>query len=63
VIVPVAPLVPPDSVEEIALAVMAVPDTSVFGPEAVSAVVFLTTVEVIPVPQVLFDVALLESPL
>lgn len=46
----------------IELAEIAVPEVPVFGPEAVSTVVFLTTVDVIPDPHVLVAAALLESP-
>ncbi len=62
VIVPVAPLVAPTNVDEIELALTAVPETPVAGPDAVAIVRFVTTVEVIPVPHVLFEAELLESP-
>jgi hypothetical protein len=62
VIVPVAPLVAPDSVELIELAVIALVDMPVAGPDANVAVVFITAVEVMPEPQVLAELLLLESP-
>jgi hypothetical protein len=62
VTVPVAPLDAPDSVELIELAAMAVPAVPLVGAEAVSAVVFLTSVELIPAPQTLAEEALPESP-
>ena len=60
---PVAPAVAPDRVELIELAAIAVLVVSVAGPEAVVPVVFLTTVDAIPDPQVLFDDKSLLSPL
>lgn len=62
VIVPPAPAVPPERVDEIELAAIAVPEVSVAGAAAVAIVRFLTTVEVIPEPHVLLAAALLESP-
>ena len=62
VIVPVAPLVAPDSVDPIEPVAIAVPDVSVAGPDARIVVVFLTAVEVIPEPHVLAELLLLESP-
>ena len=63
VIVPVAPLVAPESAEEIELLAIAVLVASVAGAAAVSAgPEMLTTVELIVAPQALFDAALLESP-
>jgi hypothetical protein len=63
VIVPPAPLVPPARVDLTELAEIAVPDVPVAGSLVVSVVVFLTTVEVIPEPQVLAEEVSLESPL
>jgi hypothetical protein len=63
VIVPVAPAVAPDSTELIELAAIAVPATPVAAAVAVVVVAFLTTVEAIPLPQVLTDARLLLSPL
>ena len=63
VIVPVAPLVAPDSVELIELVPIAVLVASEAGALAVDVVAFLTVVEVMPVPQVLLEALLLESPL
>ena len=62
VIVPVAPLVPPNKPELIDPVEIAVPDVSVAGAVAVTAVEFLTTVDVMPDPHVLAEEALLESP-
>jgi hypothetical protein len=63
VIVPVAVLVAPDSVELTAEDAIAVPETSVEGPAAVTALAFVMTVEAIPLPHVLAEATLLESPL
>ena len=62
VIVPVAPLVAPESVELIEPAEIAVPAVPVDGADAVVVVAFLTTVEAIPLPHVLAEEVLLESP-
>jgi hypothetical protein len=62
VIVPVAPLVAPDRFELIELETMAVPAAPPAGAAAVVAVAFLTSVELMPEPQVLVDAALLLSP-
>jgi hypothetical protein len=63
VTVPVAPLVAPESTELIEVVAIAVPEVSVAGAAAVVIVRFLTTVEVIPDPQVLAELVLFESPL
>ena len=63
VTVPVAPDVAPDRVELIEPAAIAVLVVSEAGPEAVVPVVFLTTVEPIPEPQVLAEARSLLSPL
>jgi hypothetical protein len=62
VIVPPAPAVAPDRVELIELAAITEPALPVAGAEAVSAVAFLTTVELIPLPHVLAEAVLPESP-
>jgi hypothetical protein len=62
VIVPVAPAVAPDRVDPIELPAIAVPALSLAGAEAVSPAAFLTTVELIPLPQVLAEAVLPESP-
>jgi hypothetical protein len=61
-IVPVG-LLPPESVALIELVAMALPAPSAPGALTVLVVVFFTTVEVIPFPQVLADELLLVSPL
>jgi hypothetical protein len=62
VIVPVG-LAPPARVALIALTAIAVFVASLAGPLAVVVVLFLATVEVIPVPQVLVEALSLVSPL
>jgi hypothetical protein len=62
VTVPVAPAVAPDRVEEIDDAAIAVPAVSVPGPLAVVVVALVTTVEAMPLPHVLAEARLLESP-
>lgn len=62
VIVPPAPTVPPESPELMELATMALPAVPLAGALTVVTVVFLTTVEAIPDPQVLLEALLLESP-
>jgi hypothetical protein len=63
VTVPLAPDVPPDKVEEIDDAAIATPVDPVAGPDALVAVVACaTTVEAMPLPHVLAEAALLESP-
>jgi hypothetical protein len=63
VIVPVAPLVAPDKTELIEAAAIGVFVLSVAGAEAFAlGLAFATTVEVIPVPQVLLEALLLASP-
>jgi hypothetical protein len=62
VIVPVAPPVAPDRAELIELAASAEPALPLAGAEAVSAPAFVTTVELIPLPHVLADAVLPESP-
>jgi len=60
--VPVAPAVAPERAPAIELAKIAVPTLPLAGPEAVSVGAFLTTVELIPLPHVLAEEALLLSP-
>ena len=62
VTVPVAPAVAPERAPPIELAEIAVPTFPLAGPEAVSVGAFLTTVELIPLPHVLAEAALPESP-
>lgn len=62
VIVPVAPADAPDSTELIELAAIAPPAFPVAGAEAVAAGAFWTTVELIPLPHVLAEAVLPESP-
>jgi hypothetical protein len=63
VIVPVAELVAPDSVEETVLLAIIVPVDALAGAVALVAVAFLTVVELIPAPHVLVDARLALSPL
>jgi hypothetical protein len=65
VIVPLGVLTPPERVEEIEPALIAVPDMSLPGPDTVVVVgAVATTVEVIPAPHVLDEDWLLDrSPL
>jgi hypothetical protein len=63
VTVPVAPDVAPDNVELINDAAIATPVDPVAGPDALVAVVACaTTVEAMPLPHVLADAPLFESP-
>jgi hypothetical protein len=62
VTVPVAPAVAPDNVELTDEAAIAVPVVSVAGPLAVVVVALVTTVEAMPLPHVLAEARLLESP-
>ena len=63
VIVPVAPLVPPDRLALIAKAAIALPAAPEPGPDALVVVVAVpTTVEAIPLPHALADAASLASP-
>jgi hypothetical protein len=62
VTVPVAPAVAPDKVELTDDAATAVPAVPVAGPLAVVVVALVTAVEAIPLPHVLAEAALLESP-
>ena len=62
VTVPVAPDVAPDRVEEIDDAAIATPVEPVAGPLAVEVVALVTTVEAIPLPHVLAEARLFESP-
>ena len=62
VTVPVAPEVPPDKVDEIDDAAIATPVESAAGPLAVVVVALVTTVEAMPLPHVLAEARLLESP-
>ncbi len=62
VIVPVAPAVAPDSVEPIEPAAIAEPAFPLAGAAAVSVPAFFTTVELIPLPHVLAEAVLPESP-
>jgi hypothetical protein len=55
VIVPAAPLVAPESVELMELDGIDAVAVPVGGAAAVALVVFLTTVEAIPLPQVLLE--------
>ena len=63
VIVPVAPLAAPDRTEEIEVVAIAVPESPAAGAVAVVVVAFLTTVEAMPLPQVLVAGPLFVSPL
>jgi hypothetical protein len=62
VTVPVAPAVAPESAELTEPVEIAVPTFPLAGPDAVRAVLFLTTVEDIPLPHVLADEVLFVSP-
>jgi hypothetical protein len=62
VIVPVG-LVPPDSGALMEVLAIATPAVAVAGAATVVVVAFLTTVDVMPVPQMLLDAMLLASPL
>jgi hypothetical protein len=63
VIVPPAPLAAPVNVEAIDGAVIAVPGVLLAGPPAVTLVVFVTVVDVMPAPHALLEALLPESPL
>ncbi len=63
VIVPVASVVPPDSVELIELGSIAVLVVPLAGAATVVLVAFWTIVEAIPAPHVLLEALLLASPL
>jgi hypothetical protein len=62
VTVPPAPPVAPDKIELIELAAIVDPALPLEGAEAVVVVVFLTTVELIPLPHVLAEAVSPESP-